>query len=214
MIKNVKNAGTITRDSKFAAGIVGLAHGKVTVSGCDLTVTINFNVNGDGTHGGIVGLTGDCSNMTVEGCYFRGFVKGYSIIGCGGIVGFARYRHTVKDCMLAAAEFTPTQSSIITCYYFDKNEEITTLQNNYYLTSVYGNTQGKQAFAVTADDNIDIGFGEMKGSYPASGSTDYNVGSALSSMTSLAMLTLPGALPRFRAIIPMNSPAGLLKSQR
>ena len=182
MIKNVKNAGTITRDSKFAAGIVGLAHGKVTVSGCDLTVTINFNVNGDGTH--------------------------------GGIVGFARYRHTVKDCMLAAAEFTPTQSSIITCYYFDKNEEITTLQNNYYLTSVYGNTQGKQAFAVTADDNIDIGFGEMKGSYPASGSTDYNVGAALSSMTSLAMLTLPGALPRFRAIIPMNSPAGLLKSQR
>ena len=98
MIKNVKNAGTITRDSKFAAGIVGLAHGKVTVSGCDLTVTINFNVNGDGTHGGIVGLTGDYSNMTVEGCYFRGFVKGYSIIGCGGIVGFARYSQRLYAC--------------------------------------------------------------------------------------------------------------------
>ncbi len=175
-IKNLKTAGTITTGSKFAAGLIGKVLGEVTVSGCVSSVTINSNINGDGTHGGFVGVTMDESKLTVEGCVFNGAMKGSSTICCGGFVGFARNEITVKNCVFAPTVFEYLQSATFTRYYLDRNESITTLKNNYFFTLVSNIHQGKQGYPFTADSNIKVGFGENKTSYEGSGITAYDTG--------------------------------------
>ncbi len=58
-IKNLRVAGTINTGYKFAAGIAAQTDGTTNITNCQVSVTINSSKSGDGTHGGLVSLSGE-----------------------------------------------------------------------------------------------------------------------------------------------------------
>ena len=173
-IKNLKTNGTITTSSKFASGVVGRAYGDTTVIGCRSEIVINSKVNGDGSHGGLVGVSMDGSGLTVEGCVFHGEINGESTIGCGGFVGFARNKLTVKNCYFYPKEFECGQSANF-ARYFPMHESFTTLKNLYYNSGQGDTVQGKQSRVIIYDENIAVK-GQNGVDYGASGIIGYDTG--------------------------------------
>ena len=100
-IKNLKVDGTITTTHKFAGGIVShIDTGESgTILNCESAVTINGSVNGDATHGGIVGAATGTSTR-IENCLFSGSINGTSCTYCGGILGYGNANATVKNCLV------------------------------------------------------------------------------------------------------------------
>ena len=92
-ISNLRVAGTITSDTKFAAGIVShMRHS--ALEGCVSSVTIVSSVDGDGSHGGIVGIVegglGAYKFNEVTGCVFDGVICCTAenlTNSCGGLIG-------------------------------------------------------------------------------------------------------------------------------
>jgi hypothetical protein len=92
-ISNLRVAGTITTGNKFAGGIV--SHMKQTsLEGCVSSVTIVSSVDGDGTHGGIVGIVegglGIYKYNELTGCVFDGVICCTAenlTNSCGGLIG-------------------------------------------------------------------------------------------------------------------------------
>ena len=58
------------------------------ITDCYSGIAIESNVEDDATHGGFVAVTGDDSNVKIEGCVFGGELLGPASGGCGGIVGY------------------------------------------------------------------------------------------------------------------------------
>ena len=105
-IKNLRVAGTITTDQKFAAGIVSHMKG-TTLEGCVSSVTIISSVAGDGSHGGVVGVieSGEV-NSKVRGCVFDGVICSTAANlthSCGGIAGWIGGDTGWFDCLYAPA---------------------------------------------------------------------------------------------------------------
>jgi len=96
VVENVKIEGTITTTAKFAAGIAGRTRG--TIRNCYADVTINSNLNGDATHGGI---TGTCTNGTIiENCLAKVAILGEGTQNCGGVVGWADSKPNIVNCLV------------------------------------------------------------------------------------------------------------------
>ena len=85
-IKNLRVAGTINTGYKFAAGIAAEC-GTTTITNCQSSVTINSSVDGDGTHGGLIGCQSS-GTLTINSCLFDGELMGAKTTGCGGFVGW------------------------------------------------------------------------------------------------------------------------------
>ena len=109
-IKNLRVAGTITTDQKFAAGIV--SHMKRSkLVGCVSSVTIISSVAGDGSHGGVVGViesveVGVGDDSVVRGCVFDGVICNSAANltnSCGGIAGWIGGNTGWFDCLYAPA---------------------------------------------------------------------------------------------------------------
>ncbi|MBO4801078.1 MAG: hypothetical protein J5545_04350 [Bacteroidaceae bacterium] len=111
-IKNLRMAGTIATSGKFAAGFVSHMR-RSTLEGCASSVTIISSVQGDGTHGGLVGILdalGYESKLT--GCVFDGVIcctAADLTNSCGGLVGWNdghlgyTTEATIHDCLYAPA---------------------------------------------------------------------------------------------------------------
>lgn len=67
VFKHLHTMGNIETRYKFAAGLVGTANGTTIVTDCSSSMRIYSSVNGDGTHGGFVGI----GDVTFEGCVDR-----------------------------------------------------------------------------------------------------------------------------------------------
>lgn len=105
-IENLRVAGTITTDNKFAGGIV--SHMKhTTLEGCVSSVTIISSVSGDGTHGGVVGvIESGAGSSYVRGCVFDGVIcctAANLTHSCGGIAGWIEGPTGWYDCLYAPA---------------------------------------------------------------------------------------------------------------
>ena len=87
-ITNLTVDGTITTDNKFAAGIVGLANEEINLVNCISAVTIESTVNGDGTHGGLVGTIETACETNISYCAFVGTMNGADTHSNGGLVGW------------------------------------------------------------------------------------------------------------------------------
>jgi hypothetical protein len=87
-IENLRVTGTITTSAKNAAGIIAHQYGSTTISNCRSNVTISSSISGDGTHGGLVAVTGGGSTVSFEGCVFDGSLLGTSTRCWGGFVGW------------------------------------------------------------------------------------------------------------------------------
>ncbi len=96
VIQNLKVEGTITTANKFAGGLVGRNRG--VIRGCYIDVTIDSEVAGDGTHGGVAAVTN--RGALIEDCLVKTSILGENTICCGGVVGWAEERTNIVNCLV------------------------------------------------------------------------------------------------------------------
>ena len=141
-IKNLIVDGTINTNQKYAAGIC--AHAGAYITHCASYVDIVSTVNGDGTHGGIVGHTTD--GVRIDNCLAAGSIKGNVTTNCGGIMGWADNKCSISNCLQIADIALLSQDGSAT---IARNGGNVISYNNYYVSN-YGDKDEK-ATQVTAD---------------------------------------------------------------
>lgn len=170
-IRNLNTTGAITTGNKYAGGIVGINHDTgVHISKCASSVDIHSNVDGDGTHGGILGVSNVSSADLIENCLFSGSITGENTTACAGIAGwFNNNQSKVKNCYSTASyrikddgcnQIARGKGAVENCYYLNslsgtdgiqktaeqfKSGEVAYLLNN-------GVTDGTQAWYQNIDN--------------------------------------------------------------
>ena len=133
-VKNLTVTGTInTASTKFAAGIAMQTKSSTTatVENCISDVTIESNIDGVGTHAGLIGVPNGAVN--INNCAFTGAINGASTNACGGMIGFAKGKVTIKNSYIAAT-FSLDETD---CHTFGRNFDTwVTLDNCYYLNAL------------------------------------------------------------------------------
>ena len=174
-IANLVTAGTISTSRKYAGGVIGRSlGGAVSITNCVSGVTINSSVNGDGTHGGFVGVI-QYSTLTITGSMFSGEMLGASTTLCGGFVGWTQSSNsttTITNCL-----FAPTNLEISSGHTFSRASDLSgvTITNSYY-TVPLDVLQGKQALSITGIKSANVAFRGGHTSYNVSGIDAYSVG--------------------------------------
>lgn len=109
-LRFLRIAGTIYTQNSHAA-VVGNAHGNTTFLNCRSSIEINSAVNGDGTHGGFVGVIDD-GHVYCFNCLFDGKLIGSSTTQCGGFIGWtdANFGPSYSD--FTHCLFAPTQMTV------------------------------------------------------------------------------------------------------
>lgn len=142
VIKNLRVEGTIKTSKKFAGGIVGYSEDYVTISNSICNITIDSSINGDGSHGGLVGWhTTDYRPLTIKDCLFNGKLLGGSTDNCGGFQGGGNLI-SISSSIFAPSEITikSTGSSTFSRAYY------TSLSlTNCYRFRTFGYEQGTDA---------------------------------------------------------------------
>ena len=142
VVENVKIQGTITTTRKFAAGIVGRCRG--TIRGCYADITINSNLSGDATHGGITGV---CTNGTIiENCLAKVAILGEDTQNCGGIVGWADSKPNIVNCLVISdgSTFDTANGGSRNICRNDGNVQVVNL--NSYNQDSYNNRPGPSCY--------------------------------------------------------------------
>ena len=163
-IKNLKVDGSMTvpssgnsnndKQNKFAAGIVGSASDNTIIQNCISSVTLNSEIPGDGSHGGIVGLVNSYSTVTIKDCIFNGRLLGSSTNNCSGFVG-AGYNLTSSKCIISNCLFAPEEITMSTEGAATFSRCAGTISNSYYKTSFGAtNDQGTNASSMSADELV------------------------------------------------------------
>ena len=151
-IKNLTVTGTINTSAKYAAGFIATQYGATTIENCRSSIIINSSVNGDGTHGGFVGVTnsGSDQSLTIEGCIFDGQLLGAETDRCGGFVGWVGHTVDIRYSIFNPSKITvsDTESASFARY---KNGKV----NTHYTYSVtpLGEKQCDELFITSAFPN-------------------------------------------------------------
>ncbi|MBO4454568.1 MAG: InlB B-repeat-containing protein [Paludibacteraceae bacterium] len=178
IIRNLHTAGTITTSRKFAGGIVGRAICGNTIINCQSDVAITSTINGDGTHGGLIGIEwGSCGETTlIEGCVFNGQLLGESTNCCGGFVGWceAEDKLTIRNSLYLPQANTLNPDY---CQTFTRAGNMSGISiSNCYYSQAFGGAQGKQMRSITAGDFATVANAGDATVYDVSGITSYGVG--------------------------------------
>ena len=153
-IKNLKVAGDIYTSRKFAAGLVAQPSGTTNIINCIVSIIIHSNVNGDGTHGGIVARLGsNTTEMNITGCVFNGrLLTSEGTYSCSGFVGWWDQKNAnISNSLYAPnANITPGagETAINDGATFIRDENSVAYSTCYY-TETLGVAQGTQAYAFT-----------------------------------------------------------------
>ena len=145
-IKNLRTTGTIQTGGKYAAGLVSNAWHTVTIENCYSDVIITSTVNGDGTHGGLVGRanhdnsTLPSANITIRNCGFAGQINGEKTTSCGGLMGWIHKGQTitVENCYVAGTFTVAKEGSDTICRNIESNLVTASVTNFYYLKKLGG----------------------------------------------------------------------------
>ena len=161
--------GTIKTSAKFAAGFVAETSGVCNLTDCLCSVTIDSSVEGDGTHGGFIGVQSkNGGNITLEGCAFIGSLLGADTNNCGGFVGWRTKQITISDSIFAPESVTVsgTGSAVFA-------RSIASVNNSYYFYALGedSDNQGKQGYSVTAGENVTLALSGEETQYKVSGIT-------------------------------------------
>ena len=153
-IKRLHTAGSITTDNQMAGGIVGDCNGDNSkILSCWSSVTINSSIDGDGTHGGLVGrLQGyDYTQykLTITDCLFDGSItytgtdQSNKTNSCGGFVGWKDEHSTLNlyHCLQAGDLTGISSTDGATFCRFEYNNSTVDFTTCYYRTA-YGTAQG------------------------------------------------------------------------
>lgn len=170
--RNLKVNGTLTTNGMFAASIVARNYGTTKIINCISSVTIDgAERNGDGTHGGFVGVNESGATLNFTGCVFNGSMVGANTNSCGGFIGWANNSVSYTNCLFVpgAMDIGAYASST-----FHRGSASTTYKNAYFTTPFNGiTTQGKQARSITAGDDVTITFSVPAATYDVSGITAF-----------------------------------------
>mgnify|MGYP006916068458 CR=1 FL=1 len=130
-LKNLVVRGTVAVTEKYAGGVVGRTYTGALVSSVESYVTIDASIEGDGTHGGIVGLNE--GTATLENCLYAGTMTGEKTDRCGGLVGWASGKVKINNCLqVATIGMSDSGSNSIV-----RNTGNATVKNTFY-TTVFG----------------------------------------------------------------------------
>ncbi len=99
-VKNLELDGTITGNNKFMASVTAETFTDAVIEGVTSNVNLLSLVNGDGTHGGLVGRTS--GTTTIRNCVFAGSIDGETTSMCGGLVGWFNASTNMENCLMVA----------------------------------------------------------------------------------------------------------------
>ena len=144
-IKNGATGSNADGANKYSAGLVGDCRYGTTIKNCVISVTISSSIDGDGSHGGIVGRLYETDNtgcqVKIENCLFNGKLLGDKTHSCGGFVG-AGYNNSqkceIRNCLFSPSEITMISDGRSSTFSRCSNN---TFSYNYY-TKALGTTQG------------------------------------------------------------------------
>lgn len=140
-VKNLKLTGDYYSDGKFMGAIASWASGS-TIQNCDVAVTINTVIEGDGTHGGVIG-NNDGDNTLIENCIVNCPLFGETANSCGGVCGWAGSKITIRNTLVLTDSITiSSESSNI----ISRNDGNVTANNVFYVMS-WGGSHGSKATA-------------------------------------------------------------------
>ncbi|MGN0234225.1 MAG: CotH kinase family protein [Bacteroidaceae bacterium] len=126
-LQDITVRGSLTTSRKYAGMVGNLQGGKVLR--CQSYIDIHATINGDGTHGGLVGLVSESSRIgQVRDCLFAGSIQGEKVNCCGGLVGWASSMYLLSNCLMLGdisidtngcnmLSRNPGQALISNCYY-------------------------------------------------------------------------------------------------
>ena len=139
-VKNLKLTGEYYSGAKYIAGIVGKTYGTCTIDNCDVAVKMYSTVEGDGTHGGIIGVNED-SGTVVSNCLVNCPMFGEATTSCGGVIGWSTNASTVKNTLILSQGSTVSSSST---YTVSRNPDNCTVSNVFYVEQ-FGTAGGTKA---------------------------------------------------------------------
>ena len=104
-IENLKVAGTIRTDNKFAGGILGWVNNtddtrETHINNCISVVNIESSTNGDGSHGGFAGQV-EKGLLSFKNCAFEGSITGAKTERCAGFVSWRQGEVEYNNCTMA-----------------------------------------------------------------------------------------------------------------
>lgn len=161
-IENLKVAGTIRTDNKFAGGILGWVNNtddtrETHINNCISVVNIVSSTNGDGSHGGFAGQV-ETGLLSFKNCAFEGSITGAKTERCAGFVSWRQGKVEYNNCTMAGTisiADNPSGLSDNTANFHRHGEG--TFTNAYYITpSKQQFIQGEEikSSATVPDDGI------------------------------------------------------------
>ena len=136
-VKNIKVAGEYHSGSKFIGGITGYSYGNSRINNCDVEVEIYSTIEGDGTHGGIVGVN-ETAGLIIENCLINCPMFGESTDHCGGVIGWSTAGSTVRNTLILSQGHTVGSNESNT---ISRNPDNCTVSNVFYVTQ-FGTAAG------------------------------------------------------------------------
>ena len=154
VLRNIRIRMYINTSQKFASTIVGQhLNGVCMLEHCETDGEITSSVNGDGSHGGIVGLLNG-GVLLIDKCSTSVTVEGTSTTNCGGFVG---WRGANAFCHITNSESYTKSDNQTGCATFmrsapAKSDIWALLTNCYYYQKTYGEVQGRNCDEIDYDD--------------------------------------------------------------
>lgn len=162
-VQDLVVVGTLQSSNKFAAGIAGYTSENCNITNCHVSMELKSTVNGDGTHGGLIGLVERNSTTNITNCWFDGKLLGSKTTNCGGFVGYNKGTVNFINCLFNPSEVTlnlvgnnELSSTYGRC---EKNYGVNNFTNAYYTTLLH-KAEGT-AMVYTNTDNDDYYYNEV-----------------------------------------------------
>ena len=138
-IKNLKVNGEYYTGSKYMGGLVGYTYNS-RIENCEVAVNLYSSIEGDGTHGGLIGLN-DGSGTVVNNCIVNSTIFGEATNSCGNVCGWASATMTVQNTLILSQSHTVSTSS---CNTVSRNPDNCTVSNVFYVKQ-FGDASGTRA---------------------------------------------------------------------
>lgn len=149
---NLTIEGSISTSNMDAGGLSGRSKGNTKIQNCVSKVEIISSVNGDGTHGGFIGITDD-GLLEFASSIFCGKFIGSSTNCCSGFVGYRGGSSKINyyNCVFDPEEITFLNNNSAV---FNRNVDVNRqVFSNCYYTLVFGEEiKGEDATTITKQE--------------------------------------------------------------
>ena len=136
-VKNLKLTGEYYTSNKYMASLAGYTSQKSTIENCEFAVIMHSAINGDGTHGGIMGVNYSNGETLVKNCLVNCSIlneEGYATDCCGGICGWSDHDFNVQNTLILS-DYTVGGNGSNTV---SRHDGYCTVSNVFYLNVIKG----------------------------------------------------------------------------